>query len=903
MEFVVSPTQQSNSGCFNPDNVSGSRALTIDANLRPPSFTRVVTNAETQSATNQHEIAADAEAHLKQETTIFMDEQPGTLAAPKPFTSDILLDSYKADASLANFLSRPVVIYTDTWTTGGGLNVNVPVWLNYFDNAVIKNKLENYAYIRCNLKIKVLVNASPFYYGLAGAIYTPLPNTLSAPIDGTTTNLIPLSQRPVVWIYPQESRGGVIDAPFIYPQTWLELKNAVNFTNMGGLDLTTFTDLYNANSVAGTDCDIIVYAWAEDVYICGPTNDAVMQSSVTKAKTRASGLPTSISQGGPQEDNSGGNNPASKSSSKAEFASVNSTQGSISEPLTNLAGFADTAQLGMKAIGQTDYANVAKGVSMAAKAGANIARSFGYTDSPIISNVAAYKSLPFHALSSSEISEPRDKLSFDPKCKLTKACEAADTVARSDTTICSLAARESYLTQFTWTAASAYNALLWSASVSPNLMGVEGAGASIIYNFTPAAWITRAFKYWRGDVVFRLRFICSQYHRGRARITWDPTDDLDAITDTSASNYNRIVDISEETDVVFKVPYMKATAMMEVNTTNAQRYSAVGSSNDATTDNGQLSIRVLTQQTSPVASADVVVVVSTWVENLIVSNPVDLPYYQQYEVQSLSKYAEGKPAMPLFDGTSISDDFFEEYAGENVTDILQLMRRKSLFRYDIPIADVVNAYNEASITFRRAPAYPGFDSNGFDSADDQVGVGQSPFNFVFMSYVNWFRAAFISFRGSINWTVNVTGDQYIDSLKMSRYPYTFTTRVSSRAQATTLTTDEKLKALTSNNTRAGTSGLALTNTRTQSSLSIAAPMFNRYKWELNAPAWATLGNSFDGSDLDNLQLRIFTHPATGFDPSSLLVHEYVSVGEDFSLQFFLNVPSQYYTVMPDGDAT
>lgn len=901
MEFVVSPIQQSGLGHFSPSNSSGGRALAIDANLRPAEFKRTITDAVTQSSTMVNEVDPEAEAHQKQETTIFMDDSPGTDLEPSTFTSDILLDSYKADASIANFLSRPTVIYNTTWTTGAGIDVNVPVWLNFFDTTIMKNKLANYAYIRCDLKIKILINASPFYYGLAAAIYTPLPNTLSAPIAGTTTDLIPLSQRPLVWLYPQESRGGVITAPFYYPQTWLELKNAVNFTNMGSLNLKTYVDLANANSVAGTDCDIIVYAWAENVYLCAPTYDAVMQSSSSKNGRKVSELPTNISMGGPQCDNTGSNNPAGKkASSKAALTNAN-TGGSVSTPLRNLASYADTAANGLDAVGQSGVGAIARGISATAKAGASVAQSFGHTDSPLISNVAGFKSLPFHAFASSEISEPRDKLSFDPKCSLTKACEAADIVTRSDTTIASLAARESYLHQFTWQATDTYNSLLWAVANSPNLMNVEGAGASAIYNMTPAAWLTRPFKYWRGDICYRFRFICTQYHRGRIRITWDPTDDLDLIPDTSSSNYNRIVDISEDVDVVVKVPYLKSTAMMEVSKINAPRFGTAGSANSATTDNGQLSLRVLTQQTSPVVSADITVVVSCWVENLIVSNPTNIPHFQHYAVQSLSKYQEGKPAMPLFDGTVTSSDFFQEYAGENVTDILQVMRRKNLHRYDYFTPSTTDAEVEIGMLFRRVPIYNGFDPNGVDVANEQVGVGTAPYNFCSNNALNWFRIAFISMRGSINWTFNISGGHYVEYTQLQRYTFAIT---SARETASnTLTTDsanQKKGKFFFVNTASGTSGLSLTNTRTQTSLSVAAPMFSRYKWQLNAPAWATLGDSFEDSESDNLFWSAMTYPATGLNPGDLQLISYVSAGEDFSLQFFLNVPTLYHDINPDG---
>jgi len=94
--------------------------------------------------------------------------------------------------------------------------------------------------------------------------------------------------------------------------------------------------------------------------------------------------------------------------------------------------------------------------------------------------------------------------------------------------------------------------------------------------------------------------------------------------------------------------------------------------------------------------------------------------------------------------------------------------------------------------------------------------------------------------------------------------------------------------------------MGLTNTRTQTSLSVAAPMYSRYKWQLNSPEFGTTGTTFDDSNQDNLFLEIFTQPANNFDPDELILHSYVSAGEDFSLQFFLNVPSLYSTNTPLG---
>jgi hypothetical protein len=896
VELVVSPdSQRTVQNWSNSGDTKGVRALDCPLNLRRQrSQPTVILDAITQSA-QVEETHEEGASHDREGTTTFFDATAGTLIDPKPFTTAVNLDGYKADASLAKFLSRPYIIYNTTWSVGSGINVNVPVWRNYFNHLVIRNKLANYAYLRCNLKIKVMINASPFYYGLTAAIYTPLPNTQSAPISANNP-LVPLSQRPLIWLYPQESRGGTITAPFIYPQTWLELDNLVNLYNMGSLDLTTYVDLANANSVVGTDCDIIVYAWAEDVYLCGPTNTDILQSS-KKKNPGGSAMPVtaslSASDISTQRDTT--SKPTTSVPSSAQV--YKGTGGSISTPLSKASSFLDNVAPLVGAVSAPAGA-AAQGVSVALRGAASVAQAFGHTDNPIIRDVEPFKNLPFHGFSSSEISEPRDKLTFDPKHSLSKAAGCADVLTRSDTSIEALCARESYLTQFTWSSTAAFNDLIFSLSVNPNLIAVGGTGATRTVDMVPMAWIGRCFNYWRGDIVVRLRFICTQYHRGRVRITWDPIDDIDTASDTTASNYNRIVDISEDQDVYVKIPYLRQTAFARVSQANIQKYSPTDTSINSDYDNGQLTVRVLTQQTSPVVSADITVVASVWGENMVFSNPDELANYQTYEVQSSSNYCEGKEAIPLFDGTEMSPDFFTLYAGENVTDICQLMRRKSLYASDRLTQNTTALYLNNFITFRRMPAYPGFDTNGFHSAVDQVGAGNSPYNFVHMTFINWFREAFIGSRGAINWTFNAVTTGYIDNFSIVRYPEVSTTRYAFSSVAAASSRDQIYSGLVSG-VNSGTAGMSLTNTRNQPSLSIAAPMYSRFKWQLNAPAWATLGNSFDDSEIDNLRMQVITQPVFG-NPAETTVNTYVSIGEDFSLIYFLNVPTYYYDVVPNG---
>lgn len=84
-------------------------------------------------------------------------------------------------------------------------------------------------------------------------------------------------------------------------------------------------------------------------------------------------------------------------------------------------------------------------------------------------------------------------------------------------------------------------------------------------------------------------------------------------------------------------------------------------------------------------------------------------------------------------------------------------------------------------------------------------------------------------------------------------------------------------------------GTALNNQMTNSMLSFAAPMYSAYKMNVTSPVNATAIVSQDDSALQSLKYVVLkdTVAVAGFSNH----HWYASAGTDFSLQFFLNVPT------------
>jgi len=834
----------------------------------------------------------------KQENVTFVDENPGDVVeAPSPYSTGNI-GQYKAGAELADFLSRPVLIQTYTWTEGGvSLDQTFNPWHDYFDNAAIKYKLNNFTYLRANLKLKVLINASPFYYGFAGMFYQPISTWDPCPVTETATYdgwFVPLSQRPHIWLYPQCNQGGELTLPFFYYKDWLDITSSSDLTNMGSIILHQIIALTNANSVSSGDVTIQIYAWAEDVEVCGPTIKLAVQSEKLK-EAPINKTKTVIKSSQSQKQTSG----EEDEYDDKPVSHVASTIAAASGLLANFPGIGPYA----------------RATSIAASAVAGVASIFGYSDPPEIDNVKAFKNLPFHSLAATAISQPVDKLTIDAKNELTIDPRIANMSGDDELLITSLCGRESLVYWTSWDATDAAETSLVQSTVHPMQGRIDGTGP-YIYQFTPMCMVGKLFKYWRGDIVYRFRFICTKYHRGRVRVTWDPNGDIFSSSDSNTTNFNRIIDISEETDVSIRIPYMQDTSFKQTSTFNAESTGASVASRQAAYDNGSLSMRVLTQQSSPVANAPVYVIVSMYAaENIEFAAPVDVnDVYSFYTLQSEKLpspcYADGAEAVPIFPKPpEILPDLNGIYMGEKIMSLRTLMRRANLSRLFYGSPNTTDRYRVTRTRFSRLPLYYGYDPNGIHEAEGTITPASDfSFNYVQTTHINWIGSCFIGTRGSVQWHINSAGPSNISHLEVYRDAGGLTVGGyrTGFSVSSSDTHDEAMYDLCVNNSAQG-AGVSVLNQNTQTGLSIEAPFYSRFKFDSCAAATRTLGESDVETTGDSLELRVYTAPSADTslqDPLHNLVHFYVSAGTDFTFLYFLNVPSMFFlNPMPPGKDT
>lgn len=766
-------------------------------------------------------------------------------------------------ADLKDFLSRPVLLGTVQWDESDptGTGTSMSPWQVFFNNATIKNKLQNFAWLRCDLKIKIMMNASPFYYGAFLVSYLPLPNFHTENIVASSNReFILYSQRPHIWIYPQNNEGGELTLPFLYPKNWISTISNQDFLDMGQLKWQVVTPLTSANGVTGAGVTLSFYAWAENVVLSGPTAGLLLQSDEYKMDS-VSSVATAVSD----------------------------VAGRLSK-LPVIGSFATATQIGASTV-------------------ASIASSLGFSNPPVIEDTKPVKNQGIPQLAAPEISYPVEKLTIDPKNELTVDPSAVGLPPHDELSVNYLASKEAYLCQFPWASTDSPDALLFSAAVTPETFDADASANPLLF-MTPMCFTSAMFAHWRGDIIYRFRFICTQYHRGRVRIIYDPsanaTTNILNTTSTQSTVFNEIVDLTKDTNVEIRVPYQQALAWCQ--TFNPQQQAQVPFTiGNATTfkhlptyTNGMLAVRVVTKLTAPVLSSTIQVIVSVrGADNLEFANPTDIaPWYSYFAPQS-DEYEETE-SKEIIAGHSVPRTDPQRYLinfGENIVSIRQLLRRFQYYR-TITVAGSISATTVyKQIQMYKIPPFYGYNTQGWDIAKGLiVPASNFGFNYCATTYLHWIIAAFVGQRGSINYSMIQDGSyptmQCVARVPNYSLPRPTINSIAAAGSDAATTSFMKNTALNG----ATTSGMMAANNFTTAGTTWQFPNYSAYKFNTTSPASLTVASGKDDTDLQSQNILLGCYKLS---TAGVANHMYVGAGTDFMPVFFLNVPTIYaYSANP-----
>lgn len=817
-----------------------------------------------------------------QDGTILRQQQQNLMFADAGMADTLVVPmvSYRPDcdtsAHLGSFLERPVAISTFSWAEGSTTTnqLQFKPWDLFFNSPAIKRKIQNYARLRAKLHLKFVVNASPFYYGGMRICYCPMDGGFRDTIESTSGEQIKFSQMPGDFLYPQDMTSMELELPFLWPHSWLNLTKKSDFETMGQITYLLYSQLRSANGVSGSNVTITCFAWATDVELAGLTTGLVLQSDE-------------------YDDN-----------------------GIISGPATAIANVAqklsDTPVIG----------KLARATEIGARAVGGIASLFGYSNPPVINDVHGFVPKSFHAFSSVETGMPMDKLTLDPKNEITVDKTVTGASSEDELVISHFCARKSFVTGTLWTDAHAPGTQLFHIPVTPRNYSSTGAVSQSILNETPASHVCSMFSQWRGGMIYTLRFIKTRYHTGRVQISWDPQQQpMD--TDANTTTMTRIVDLQLESEVSFMVPFKAQDPWLKTdNIANNWAITPAGSiSVDPVSFNGYLRVTVVNELTGPASAQEIdILIFANTAPDFQVSVPNELPDWSFLTVQSQEEDQLVDVAQ-----VTMPPDTNAVTVGETIASLRTMLHRTSFYHREFmgnPFsADGVYYTKGAYTLVNYVPRFPveyGYSTEAVNYATGIIAPTKNQFQYSPSHPINWITNCFVGYRGSIVHQYNLiaNGSVLPDEVAVERDPRSHILDTAPRqainrfsvgtntSQASTLSRVPTSTQLNVKRGVIGQRGMAITNSNTQSAISVVTPQYSKWKFR---PAYVKRRDIVSGiSEKESIKVAVTMRAGsttTTADDGWPILSTYISGGVDFDPIYFVCVPSLYSFVTTTPDNT
>jgi len=782
-----------------------------------------------------------------------------------------LMDS--DDASLGNFLSRPVKIGEYEWGTGTSLFETLNPWQEYLQNARVVNRVNNFNLLRAKLNVKIVINGNGFLYGRALASYLPFASkdTLSQNRALVQQDIVQASQQPHVFLDPTLSTGGNMKLPFYHYKNYLNVPTS-EWGELGEITIRSINPLKHANG-ATDQVTVTVFAWLEDV---------------SMAVLTGVNANTIIPQSGKE----------------VEMAN---SQGFISGPATAVKKAA-TVLSNVPMIGPFATAT-AEGAGMVA----DIAKALGYCRPPVTKDPDPYKPVPISSLALTTVPDQTQKLTIDDKQELSIDPRISGLGGADPLNISEIAKRESYLTTFNWTIGTTPETMLWNCRIDP-CVWAEDSLAPTGYHFPACAMAAMPFKYWTGTMKFRFQIVSSAFHKGRIKVVYDPN--FLVAGDEYNVHYLEVIDVADKKDFTIEIGNGQPTTLL---THTDPGLSSVTTMYGSTTlvskgpGNGLIGVYVVNELTTPNSTVNNDVEVNVYVsmgDDFEVFVPTDNFQNFVFKPQSGVEHTPDcentqEPSAPQQSTSSeIGPGYTNHalvnkvYTGEAISSFRALLKRYNLHQNLI----FSNGFGNA-VHFGRRNMFPYLRGN-VAGAVNQTKFPTSapePYNYCNTVLLHWVTYAFSGWRGSIRWKLLMRGYR-----EENRGPVTYIQRVPvgdsgyqkqfTAGAAFTSDASSALNVVTrsgaypaSDRPLSGVKGSLYQTGFINPNVEFEVPYYSLYRFSPGKAEDLTTTLDYN----EGFDYRIFG--ALGDDTA---FDAHCAAGEDFQTYFFTGLPPMYFESAP-----
>jgi hypothetical protein len=458
---------------------------------------------------------------------------------------------------ISKFLSRPVRLYEDELKLGYNAPIILSIWDLFTRAPSVRSKLRNFAYLRANMKVRISISGSPFHYGRFLVSYQPLAVYNDVLINISANAAADAGFRPLFYNYLSQSRGSStmvvnqnrpldIDIPFIANKPMFRLFDTSSGAITAGTgfpDLVEAGDLYivdlnnvGAVSTTPTNLYIQVFAWMTDVELGCPTSTQLVVNT-------ESGISDERKTG-----------PVERFASRAAEVSAALTR------IPTIGVFARASQIAFSGL-------------------SSISALFGWSKPVMIDSPVYVKNEPYQNGALTVGYDTVQRIVLDPKQELTVDPRLAGS-DEDEMCIRHMTARSTFFRTFQWAPTNpVMGSPIFTTRVNPNICTQYVTGGQRYVQPTALAFASAPFQYWRGDIIFRFEIVCSNFHRGKIAIYYEPNLNPGVITSTDIA-YNKqflhIVDIQQTQSFELKVDWTTYREWLLVGPPDACKYNEVG---------------------------------------------------------------------------------------------------------------------------------------------------------------------------------------------------------------------------------------------------------------------------------------------------------------------------------------
>ncbi|UXD79994.1 putative structural polyprotein [Linepithema humile picorna-like virus 3] len=491
-----------------------------------------------------------------------------------------------------NFLQSPIFVYNLPWNLArlGGKD----------------RKLQNFEYFKADVVVKVTINANNMTSGRFWLCYAPIDTLIDKSYQIISKHRGGVTAYPGVEMDIQINNSVELTVPYLH---WAEAMSTTSNNgvqdSMAMLYMFALTPLRSAGDYS---INIQTWGWFDNITLVGPTPNPLRTSAASADLNLSNAISKmKISDASTYKDM------MTKLNVSMQVAKTPAPKGKheTTGPITQIASKIGAAANIVKDI--PIVSEVATTVAWISDIVGGVASIFGWSKPANAEPVCKLQNVPGYGFAHAEGQDQGLILGLSQKNQLGLPNDSfASAVDEMD--IEYLCRNPAVAASAEWSSTTGLRKELVGLKVNPyaDIKGTVANGdgtTTEYYSTTPCDFVGSLFGLWRGTMCYRVVVTKTAYHTGRLEINFIPNQDgsLSAATE-STNTYRYIMDITNEAEVIIKVPFFSESYMLPI----ANDYGFTG----------RLTIRPVTSLLAPSAVASTVdVLVWKWMEDVTFAVP------------------------------------------------------------------------------------------------------------------------------------------------------------------------------------------------------------------------------------------------------------------------------------------